>query len=164
MLLALLGEKNLVHLAGESAVATYRFSYSERPPSCREGSLGTPCGLHQVADKIGDGAPHGMIFRGRVATGECWQDREDAGPAQRNFVTTRILRLRGLEEGLNAGPGVDSYDRYIYIHGTNHPGRFPDNISHGCLLMQDEDLLRLFDAVPERTHVFISPPEAGPPT
>ena len=41
------------------------------------------------------------------------------------------MRLRGLEEGLNKGPEMDSYDRYIYIHGTNHEDRL------GNLQVQD---------------------------
>lgn len=124
--------------------------------SCRQDSLGTPTGLHEVADKIGDKAPQGMIFKGRIATGECWHERDDAGPQQQNFVTTRILRLRGLEPGRNAGPGIDSFDRYIYIHGTNHPEIFPENISHGCLLLRDDDLIRLFELIGAGTHVYIA--------
>ena len=120
--------------------------------------MGTPTGLHEVSGKIGDGEHPGMIFKGRVATGECWHERSDAGPDQRNFVTTRILRLRGLEQGHNFGPGVDSHDRFIYIPVTNHSEVFPRNISHGCLLMLDDDLIRLYTSVPEGTHVYIASP------
>jgi hypothetical protein len=154
VLIAELGEKKLhVHQSGE-LIRTFPFSFGKRI-SCQQDSLGTPTGLHEVADKIGHEAPDGMIFRGRVPIGECWHERNDAGPSQRNFVTTRILRLRGLEPGLNAGPGVDSFDRYIYIHGTNHPRKFPENISHGCLLMLDGDLIELFELIEPGSHVFI---------
>ena len=54
---------------------------------------------------------------------------------------------------------MDSFDRYIYIHGTNHPVCFPENISAGCILMLDEALMELFDAVPEGSHVFIQRPQ-----
>ncbi len=156
VLIAALGEKKLhIHAAGKLA-ESLPFSYGSRPVSCRENSLGTPLGLHEITARIGDGEPHGMIFKGRVPIGECWHERADAGPGQRNFVTTRILRLKGLEAGLNAGPGIDSFDRYIYIHGTNHPERFPENISHGCLLMLDADLVNLFNLVATGTHVFIT--------
>ncbi|MGA1205354.1 MAG: L,D-transpeptidase [Opitutales bacterium] len=151
----MIGEK-ILHLQDPSGgLKPYPFSYGKKPMSCREGSLGTPWGLHEVGAKIGSESPAGMIFRGRVPTGECWHQREDAGPSQENFVTTRILRLRGLESGLNAGPGIDSFDRCIYIHGTNHPEHFPENISSGCLLMLDGDLVRLFDTVGPGTHVYI---------
>lgn len=156
-MIAALGEKKLYLIEQGDTVELFPFSYGKQPVSCVENSLGTPTGLHEVAARIGGGEPAGMIFRGRVATGECWHQRSDAGPRQRNFVTTRILRLRGLEPGLNAGPGVDSHDRFIYIHGTNHPELFPGNISHGCLLMLDDDLIRLFDRIATGTQVYISP-------
>jgi lipoprotein-anchoring transpeptidase ErfK/SrfK len=111
-----------------------------------------------VAEKHGSEATDGMVFVAREPTGERWRDRPDAGPDQKSLVTTRILRLRGLEPGINAGSGIDSFDRYIYIHGTNHPDRFPENISAGCLLMRDDDLIELFEQVPLGTHVWISAP------
>lgn len=159
VLIATLGEKKLVHYRGMDVQETYPVSFGKNPRSCQEESEGTPWGLHEIADKIGDGAPTGMIFTGRVPAGECWHERPDAGPQQRNFVTTRILRLRGLEEGLNAGSTVDSFDRYIYIHGTNHPEVFPDNISSGCLLMLDDALIQLFNSIEQGSHVWISPPK-----
>lgn len=71
------------------------------------------------------------------------------------YVTTRILRLRGLEPGRNAGPGVDTYNRYVYIHGTCRPERFPENLSAGCLTLLDDDLIALYDAVPEGALLWI---------
>jgi lipoprotein-anchoring transpeptidase ErfK/SrfK len=50
---------------------------------------------------------------------------------------------------------VDSFDRYIYIHGTNHPEKFPENISAGCLTMMDDALIDLYEKIAEGTHVFI---------
>jgi hypothetical protein len=138
--------------------SAYPVSFGKRPRSCKDGSLGTPWGLHEIAEKHGDGEQPGMVFVAREATGECWHERPDAGPDQKCLVTTRILRLRGLEPGVNAGSGIDSFDRYIYIHGTNHPEQFPENISAGCLLMRDEDLVELFENVPPGTHVWISHP------
>ena len=153
-----LGEKKLAFRQAGTCVEDYPISCRKRPRSCRDGSLGTPWGLHEVVEKHGAGEAAGTVFVSRKSTGEHWSDRGDAGPDQKCLVTTRILRLRGLEPGLNAGNGIDSYDRYIYIHGTNHPHRFPENISAGCLLMRDDDLMDLFDKVPVGTHVWISPP------
>ena len=157
VLIAALCEKKLHFYRSGTIIRSLVISYGKNPISCQQDSLGTPTGLHEVSDKIGQGAPKGMIFKGRVSTGECWHAREDAGPGQRNFVTTRILRLRGLEPGFNAGPGIDSHDRYIYIHGTNHPEVFPENISHGCLLLLDDDLIQLFRDIETGTHVYIVP-------
>jgi hypothetical protein len=156
-----LGEKKLVHLrrleggGGWSLVEAYTCASGRRPPSCLEGSEGTPLGLHAVAEKYGEGAPPGMVFIGREATGERYWERADHGPEPRMFVTTRILRLRGLEPGHNAGPGVDSYERYIYIHGTTRPEAFPANLSAGCLTLLDDPLIALYGAVPLGSHVWI---------
>jgi hypothetical protein len=157
VLIAALGEKNLLWWKDGGQAGAYPFSRSKNPLSCVEGSLGTPWGLHEVAEKHGAGQPPGMVFTGRQPTGQCWHARADAGPRQPCLVTTRILRLRGLEPGLNAGPGIDSFDRFIYLHGTNFPERFPENISAGCLLLRDQDLLELYDAIPAGSHVYIDP-------
>lgn len=143
-----LGEKILRLWENGHAAGAYPISFSRRAPSCVENSLGTPWGLHQVAEKFGAGAAPGTVFIGRRDTGQRWQDRPDAGPNQPALVTTRILRLRGLQPGLNAGPGVDSFDRFIYIHGTNFPSRFPENLSAGCILLRDDDLIELYDRLP----------------
>ena len=113
-----------------------------------EGATWTECGVPtypKAADDEKAEAP---------ALNEIWA-LEGAGPDQQNFVTTRILRLRGLEPGMNSGTGIDSFDRYIYIHGTNHPEMFPENVSWGCLLLLDKDLIQLFDTTKTGSHVFI---------
>ena len=155
VLIADLGEKILKHWRGDECLAACTFSFGKKPLSCREGSNGTPWGLHEIAAKHGGEDPPGMVFIGRVATGERYVDRADAGPDQPTLVVTRILRLRGLEPGLNSGPGIDSFDRFIYIHGTNKPEHFPENISAGCLLLQDEPLIQLYPEIPLHSHVYI---------
>jgi len=149
-----IGEQKLYHFHDAKCVREYVVSTSREPPSCIENSLGTPTGLHAVADKIGAGAPAGMVFKGRVPVGWTWPETP---AAQRyvNLITTRILRLRGLEPGHNAGPGRDSYDRYIYLHGTNQPGKLGTPNSHGCVLLSDAEVTELFDAVPEGSLVWI---------
>lgn len=120
-----------------------------------EGSLGTPPGLHRVAEKYGDQAAAGSVFVGRQKQPELYWERSDAGPEQKALVTTRILRLAGLQPGVNAGEGVDSFDRYIYIHGTNHPERFPEHGSCGCIVLLDEDLKWLYEHTPLESQVWI---------
>ncbi len=146
-----LGEKKLKHFCEGRLVRTYDTAFGVNPPSCVENSLGTPTGLHVVDEKIGDSAPEGMVFIGRVPTGKCYWEHEEA----RNFVTTRILWLRGLEPGHNAGPGCDSHDRYIYIHGTNLEADFANARSHGCVLLRNAEVIELYDAVPSGTLVLI---------
>ena len=57
-------------------VKDYKMSSSKNPPSCLEGSLGTPWGLHQITEIIGEGEPIGMVFEG-----ECRSDK-NIGNAQ----------------------------------------------------------------------------------
>jgi hypothetical protein len=60
--------------------------------------------------------------------------------------------------GHNAGPGRDSYDRYIYIHGTSQPHKLGTPNSHGCVLLSDAEVIELFDAVPEGSLVWVEAP------
>jgi hypothetical protein len=156
VLLVLLSQSKLEHWAGETLVKTYVVSTGKNPPSCIEDSLGTPMGLHVVCEKIGDGEPLDTVFVARKPIGKTWRQLKAGGEApDKAHVTTRILRLRGLEPGLNAGPGRDSYDRYIYIHGTVFEDRIGQPTSCGCVTLLNRDMLELFDAVPEGTLVYI---------
>lgn len=132
----------------------FSVSTSKNPPSCIENSFGTPMGLHALADKIGNGAPEGMVFKGRVAQSHF--SEFSAEEQQRNLITTRIIRLRGLEPGYNSGEGCDSYDRYVYIHGTNHEDRIGQPFSGGCIEMYNAEVIELFDTVDEGDLLSIS--------
>lgn len=132
----------------------WKISTSKRPPSCEEDSLGTPWGLHVIEEKIGENQPEGMVFKGRVPTGKCyWEYKGEE--AETNLITTRILRLRGMEEGLNRGGNCDSWDRYIYIHGTNHEDRIGTPASSGCVQLSNKNMLEVFDLLSEGTKVLI---------
>ncbi len=120
----------------------------------RENSLKTPPGLHRINEKYGAGAPPGRIFRDREDTGEDWDHKQNGD----NLILTRILRLEGLEEGINKGAGIDSYERYIYIHGTGREDLIGSPLSHGCVVLRNLDIIRLFDIVKEGTIVYIDPP------
>src|ERR1043165_6829564 len=76
-------------------VKSYVVSTSRRPPSDIKGSMGTPRGLHEIAERIGAGQPPGMVFRSRVAIGRHYSELPDT-PENENLITTRILWLRGL--------------------------------------------------------------------
>jgi UDP-N-acetylmuramate--alanine ligase len=120
----------------------------------RENSFKTPFGIHRIKEKIGADAPPGRIFEGRKDMGIDW----DHVSTEDNLILTRILRLEGLEEGINKGTGVDSYDRCIYIHGTNQEDLVGTPLSRGCLALRNHDILRLYNIVRERTLVYIDPP------
>ena len=135
--------------------AVFTISSSKNPPSFLADSYGTPTGLHAIADKIGAGAPEGTVFKGREPTGQVYS-QVSSEDGERNLITSRILRLRGLEIGKNSGEGRDSYDRYIYIHGSNHEDRIGQPFSGGCVEMFNADVIELFDRVDEGDLIWIS--------
>ncbi len=57
---------------------------------------------------------------------------------------------------MNAGGNVDSYERYIYLHGTNHEDRIGEPQSGGCVLLRNLDMIELYDAVRTGDHVYIT--------
>ncbi len=117
-----------------------------------EGSYRTPTGWHRVHSRIGAGAEVGSVFRHRVATGEVWR-----GEARdEDLILTRVLTLDGLEEGWNRGPGRDSLERFIYLHGTNQEGQLGVPVSHGCVRLANAAVLDLFDRVAEGDAVLIA--------
>lgn len=113
----------------------------------QQGSGQTPLGMHRIRIKIGGDAPLGAVFVGRRQTGEIYTPALAATHPQRDWILTRILWLTGCERGLNRGGQVDTLRRYIYIHGT--PDTEPMGIprSHGCIRMQNQDIIKLFNQV-----------------
>lgn len=155
MLLTRIASQTMQFVRGGVVERSYAVSTSARPPSNLKGSLGTPHGLHEIAERIGGGQPPGMVFKSRVPTGRHFSEFE-ADQRGDNLITTRILWLRGLEEGVNAGGEVDSYARYIYLHGTNHEERIGQPQSAGCILVRALDLIALYDEMRVGDHVFIT--------
>ena len=147
-------EQTLLVCANDTIIERYDASTSRFGNGNRENSLKTPLGLHRIKEKYGAGAPPGRVFRDREDTGEEWDHRQNGD----NLILTRILRLEGLEEGINKGGSVDSYERYIYIHGTGREDLIGTPLSHGCVCLRNRDIIRLFDTVKEGTLVFIDPP------
>src|SRR3954469_8993571 len=88
-------------------VATYRVSTSKFCLSDRPGSYGTPLGELEVANKIGDGAPLGTVFKDRRRPGEVIP----VNAPGRDPIVTRILWLRGRER-----QNANAFARDIYIH------------------------------------------------
>jgi lipoprotein-anchoring transpeptidase ErfK/SrfK len=121
----------------------------------RNGSGCTPRGLHQVRARIGAGLPCGAVLRGRRWTGEVWSPALHEQFPGRDWILTRILWLSGLEPGRNRLGAVDSFRRYIYLHGT--PDSEPMGVarSHGCIRLRNSDMLALFERVPGHCRVRI---------
>ncbi len=96
----------------------------------------------------------GTVFRGRVPIGERYWEL-GAAEQERCLITSRILRLRGLESGLNAGKGCDTYDRMVYIHGTNQEESLGRPASHGCIVMSNQEVMELFEAIDSGSLVLV---------
>ncbi len=126
----------------------------------RDGSGGTPSGLHAISEKIGAGASVGEVLVGRVAQGYRLLPGEPLPTGKKELITSRILRLAGLEPGVNRGPGIDSRERLIYIHGTNEEEGMGKAVSSGCVRMKNGDVIELFDLVDVGAFVYIGDLEA----
>lgn len=153
-LLVNIGSHTLQFFRDGEIVKSYPISTSRRPPSNTKGSLGTPRGLHEISERIGAGQPPGMVFKGRVAIGQHFNELPNS-ETETNLITTRILWLNGLEEGVNRGGDVDTHSRYIYIHGTNHEDRLGEALSAGCVLMSNHDVMELYEQVRVGDQVLI---------
>jgi hypothetical protein len=154
-LLVQIGTSTLQFRRNGSVVKSYIISTSKKPPSNIAHSLGTPRGLHEISERIGAGQPIGVVFKHRVPTGHHFSEIPDFDNPSTSLITSRILWLRGLEPGINAGGDVDTHDRYVYIHGTQHEERIGEPISGGCILMRNTDIIELFEEIRTGDHVWI---------
>ena len=123
---------------------SYPISTAANGPGNRMDSFKTPFGIHRIRQKIGGGEVSGTIFEsresiGKVATSLDKRDKDE--------ITSRILWLDGLEEGVNHGGVYDTFDRFIYIHGTSDEKRIGEPVSAGCIRMKNDDIIELFDEV-----------------
>jgi len=143
-------------------VKVYPASTAEKGAGQMENSYQTPLGLHRIAEKIGEDAPLGAMFKSREFTGDIWKPDSDLAKEKQDsdLILTRILWLQGIEQGFNCGTDeeenvIDSYDRYIYIHGTNHEDDIGVPKSHGCIRLRNHAVEQLFDHVDEGDLVWI---------
>lgn len=71
------------------------------------------------------------------------------------FVTTRILRMKGLEDQNDNSERYDNGSkRSILIHGTNEEGLIGVQASSGCVRMRNSDVIDLFNQV--ETNVLVN--------
>lgn len=124
----------------------YAISTAENGMGNRIESYKTPFGIHRIRQKIGGGEPCGMVFEARQPTGRI---ADNMNNQERDEITSRILWLDGLEDGINrdAGGVYDTYSRYIYIHGTSDERRIGEAVSAGCIRMKNNDVIELFEEV-----------------
>jgi len=139
-------DQKLALLQKENLVATYPISTSKFGLGDRPGSFGTPLGELEVADKIGDGAPAGTVFKDRRRTGEVIP----VDAPGRDPIVTRIIWLRGRE-----AQNANAFRRDIYIHGTPEERNIGRPASYGCIRMRSVDIINLYSQVGAGAQVSI---------
>ena len=122
-------------------VSTSKFGLGDGRGSCR-----TPLGELEVADKVGDGALPGTVFKDRRRTGEIVAPNSPG----RDPIVTRILWLRGQES-----QNVNAFARTIYIHGTPEERNIGRPVSYGCVRMRSSDIITLYEIVGRGAQVTI---------
>ena len=147
--------QSLLHIKKGTVLKQYSISSSYYGTGSRENSFKTPLGRHEIYKKIGNDLPVNAILKGRVWSGAIADIIEEPLDTDFDHVTSRILWLDGLEVGKNKGKGIDSRDRYIYIHGTAEEGLIGKPASDGCIRMYNKDVIELFDLVDEKAQVWI---------
>lgn len=140
-----LSSQTLRIMTGETVVKEYPISSAKNGPGEQMDSECTPRGKHIIAEKIGEGCEINTVFTGRIATGEIYTPEMRQQNPQRDWIITRILWLRGTQLGINQDGKVDSYERYIYIHGTPDDVEIGTPGSRGCIRMRNLDVIELFD-------------------
>lgn len=132
-------DQKLVLVENGGKVATYPVSTSKFGLGDAWGSMATPLGSLQVAEKIGDHAVIGAVFHARRYTGEVLPPNAPG----RDPIVTRIIWLRGLEAA-----NANAFNRCIYIHGTPEERLIGKPASYGCIRMCSKDVAALYSQLP----------------
>ena len=150
-----IAKQKMYRIKEHKIIKTYVISSSSYGVGSKVGNNKTPLGLHRIKEKFGDNTPINGRMIGRVYYGQIATIYTDQTKSKTDDVTSRILWLEGLEKGLNKGEGIDSYKRYIYIHGTSEEGRLGTPASHGCIRMKNKEVIELYDKIKTGTLVLI---------
>ena len=150
-----ISEQRLYLIENSIIKASYPISTSKYGEGSIENSFKTPLGKHSIKEMIGDEAEINTIFTSRINTKRSATIIDQFEDTDNDYVTSRIMWLDGEEDGLNKGGNVDSFRRYIYIHGTHEEGLIGTKASHGCIRMFNYDVIELFNLVNIGTKVLI---------
>ena len=150
-----ISEQRLYLIENNLIKASYPISTSKYGEGSIENSFKTPLGKHSIKEMIGEEAKINTIFTSRINTKRSATIIDQFEDTDNDYVTSRIMWLDGEEDGLNKGGDVDSFRRYIYIHGTHEEGLIGTKASHGCIRMFNYDVIELFNLVNIGTKVLI---------
>ena len=150
-----ISEQRLYLIENSLIKASYPISTSKYGEGSVENSFKTPLGEHSIKEMIGEEAELNTIFTSRINTKRSATIIDQFEDTDNDYVTSRIMWLDGEEDGYNKGGNVDSFNRYIYIHGTHEEGLIGTKASHGCIRMFNYDVIELFNLVNIGTKVLI---------
>ena len=150
-----ISEQRLYLIENNLIKASYPISTSKYGEGSIENSFKTPLGEHSIKEMIGEEAEINTIFTSRINTKRSATIIDQFEDSDNDYVTSRIMWLDGEEDGFNKGGNVDSFRRYIYIHGTHEEGLIGTKASHGCIRMFNYDVIELFNLVNIGTKVLI---------
>jgi len=151
-----ISNQNLFLFDEYKIIEKFRISSSIYGEGNEEGSNKTPLGAHYIREYFGKDVDIFTIFKNRVPTSHKAKLLPREQKSEEDIITTRILWLDGLEEGFNKGANLDTYKRYIYIHGTNEEELIGQKASHGCIRMTNSDIIKLCNKNLLNTFVYIS--------
>jgi hypothetical protein len=137
--------QQLYYIENWKVVESYTVSTSRKGAGFEKDSEKTPWGLHCISYLVGKDVPHAGILQGAHFSGKIAKIETRPVSTGKDEVTSRAMRLDGMEPGLNKGGVNDSYSRDIYIHGTTEEGLIGKPSSHGCVRMRNDDIIALFN-------------------
>ena len=144
------GARRLELYSGGRVVRTYRVALGQSPVEDKErqGDYRTPEGDFYVCVKNAKSKFY-------LSLGLSYPNREDAERGLRDHLITRAEHARiarAIERGLRP-PWDTALGGEIFIHG----GGSSSDWTWGCVALDDADVKELFDAVPLKTPVRITP-------
>jgi len=150
-----ISQQRLYLINHDRIIRSFPISSSSYGEGQTQNSFKTPLGSHEIKTKIGTNVDKYQYFVSRELIPQQVNIIHDAIDSEDDFITTRIMWLTGLIDGFNKGESVDSFNRFIYIHGTHEEGLIGKKASHGCIRMLNHDVLELYDIIPAKTAVNI---------
>ena len=154
VILICIKEQKLMLIQDNFKIAEYPISTSKFGIGNKIGSNMTPLGYHVIKEKIGDNVPKDSIYEVGKFTKEIAKINYIES-FDEDLITTRIIKLDGLQKGINQGGDIDSFKRGIWIHGTSEECYIGSPASHGCIRMKNDDIIKLFDLIEVGTPINI---------
>jgi phosphoserine phosphatase len=141
-------EQTLRVLEGDECLRCFKVSTAAKGMGFTLDSYRTPTGRFVIVEKIGDGESSGTIFKQRVPVGHWTLGMAVEG----DLVLSRVLRIQGLDP-----ENTNTFERFIYIHGTNHEDHLGQPASQGCIRLGNAEMIELFEMIEIGTELSVQP-------